>query len=364
MIISALRVPLCLYLLWTCSLSTPSAASDKDLAAPSCDLRLEGEIAEGSLKRLQVDYAAANKKFAAIPKKPTESVTFAPTLCLSSPGRNLQEALRIIEWLRETTFITTFVPQNARCLSACALIFMFGNFNEGHGIIGPRRKLHHLGQLGFHSPHIAPLIDAKDPVLSARAYRSGIKAIGELLEKDSDDIFFPKTLLVEALRKEPEEFMFVDTVQRAASWGIDVVGFDPPKQLTARMLEAACLNKARPDQFKGARGMTRWWGAGDSPTGQREELTASAATIMLRGGQHRAVFSKFGDEDAFVCVVDVYSKQGGDLAIDINFGESARDKRVPKPRRVNAEYDGNSPLWYTFTGSVRLQDLPKKIEKR
>ncbi|KRR06204.1 hypothetical protein CQ12_11500 [Bradyrhizobium jicamae] len=364
MIIATLRIALCISLLWlsacATSISAP-AASTKNLPQ-GCDLTLEGEVGEGSLKSLKSDYSIASKKFDAIPKKPTESVTFSPTLCLDSPGGNLREALKIIDWLLETTFITTVVPQNAKCFSACALIFMFGNFNEGHGIVGvPSRKLHHLGQLGFHSPHIAPLVDAKDALLSAQAYRSGIKAIGAILEKDREEIFFPKALLIDALKKEPEELLYVDTVQRAASWAIDVFGFEPPKQLTMRMLEAACLNEARSNK-QGAKGMMRWWRSNESPTGQREELTAPAVVVSFKNGHHRAVFDKFGDEDAFVCVVDAYRQQDGKLAIDVNFGDSVGDKNIGKPRGLATakEYGGNSSLWFTFVGKTRLQDLPKK----
>jgi hypothetical protein len=352
----------CFFLL-TCAQTMPaSAASTKSVGVPGCDLILEGEVSVGSLQRLETDYKIAFEKFRRIPKKPTESVTFMPTLCLNSPGGNFQEALRIIDWIRDTGFVTTVIPQDAKCFSACALIFLFGNWNEGHGLIGVRRRLHHLGHLGFHTPHISPILDAKDALLSARAYRDGIKAIGQILEKDWDEIFFPRSLLIESLKKEPNDFIVVDTIERAASWGIEIFGFRPPKVLTERLLEAACINKTRPDQFKGAKGMTRWWGSGESPTGQREELTASARTVTFKNGHHRAVFKNFGDENNFVCVVDVYRQQDGTLAIDINFGDSVRSKDIPKPMSlaVAKEYGGNTPLWHTFVGSTRLQDLPKE----
>jgi hypothetical protein len=47
-----------------------------------------------------------------------------------------------------------------------------------------------------------------------------------------------------------EAHLFVDKVQTAAMWEVDVVGFESPREVNRGMLEAACLNEARREKQK------------------------------------------------------------------------------------------------------------------
>jgi len=312
---------------------------------PSCDLVLSGEIEDGDVSRLE----AANSAH-----KPRQEGY--PRLCLNSPGGSYDEALRLIGWLMDTTNVYTVVDKGDECYSACSLVFMFGNHNEGDAMISPRRGLHVGAKLGFHTPHITPAVDTSRAEVSAKAYRAGIKAIARLLEIDWDN-WFPKSLLIEALKREPEEFLFVDTVAKAASWGIPLVGFQPPKVVTEAMLEAACLNEARRESN---RWMRRWWGAGDSPTGQREAITAPAKPVQFKRRHHRAVFKGFGSEDSYACVVDIYDGGERGYRLDINFGDTANDPKIPKPQigeAVASSVWNGAPGWYLFRGDTVLRKL-------
>lgn len=314
-----------------------------------CDMTLKGEITAGDVERLAEAYEQARR----YPKIPGVD----PKLCLDSLGGNYDEGLRLIEWLMRTRNITTVVDRGAQCYSACALLFMFGNHSFGDGMISPRRKIHVKAKLGFHTPHITPTVDSSQALLSAKAYRAGIRAIGRLLEVDWDD-WFPKTLLIEALKKEPEEFLFVDTVAKAASWDIDVIGVTQPNFVSDAMLEQACLNAARRPENKWSK---RWWGVSEKAAAQREEITASARPVSMQTRHHRATFKGFGSEDSYLCIADIYNVPRRGLMLDITFATSANDEGVPPLSEVKTVLrDGlmiGTPIFYMFPSSARLSEL-------
>ncbi len=315
-----------------------------------CDILLNGDIAEGDVARLETVHRDALAKVAPL---------IGTKLCLNSPeGGSFAEAINIIQWLMDTGNITTIVDQDGKCYSACAFAFMFGNFNEGDGLTGPVRKLHYKGTLGFHTPFINPPVNSDDRVLTSKAYLAGVKAVRQILAADWDN-WVPKSLLVAALGADPSEFVEVDTVARAAAWKTEVVGFAPPKRLTQAMLERACLNSARNDKSVWS---GRWWDAGGSPSGQREQLTLPETPIQLANGHYRKVIKGFGAENQTVCVVDVYDAGKHGLRLTIEFTESAATASKPQnPRDVASQENFNgTPIWYVFAGDTKLRDLPSK----
>ena len=184
----------------------PAVAADVARSkSPACDIVLRGYIEEGDVRQLDEAWKAVQAARSSLQTR----------LCLHSAGGSYDEGLRLIKWLKETTNIYTVIDKGDECYSACSLVFMFGNHYEGDALISSHRELHVQGKLGFHTPHISPAIDSNKREYTIKAYRSGIRAIGELLEADWDD-WFPKSLLVQALKKEPDEFLVVDTVLLAA----------------------------------------------------------------------------------------------------------------------------------------------------
>ncbi|MEM8750033.1 MAG: hypothetical protein AAGF28_07005 [Pseudomonadota bacterium] len=317
----------------------------------NCDLYFDGDVETGDVERLEQVY-----------KKLDFDHRIYARLCLNSKGGSYDVGLKIIGWLIETSNIYTVVEEGDECISACALIFMFGNHNEGDALTSPHRELHVGAKLGFHAPYIDPLVDSKQAVLSAKAYRAGIVAIGGLLEIDWDD-WFPKSLLIAMLKREPNQFLFVDTIERAASWSIELTGFQSPNKVTRSMLEIACINAARTDDNKWS---GRWWGAGDSPTGQREEILSANIYVTMNQRHNRTVFKGFGAEDGRICVTDVYEVGKNGLLLDVNFGDDVDDSSIPAPRNPeNIFQDGETfwseePNWFFYPGLTKLADLPRR----
>lgn len=340
---------LALLVVLTTTSNAAEAADVSRLQDRHCDLTLSGQIDAGDAISIGSELKRLDKTY--------------KRLCLDSQGGSFDEAINIIKLIMEETNIYTVIRPGAECYSACSLVFMFGNHNEGDAMISPHRELSVRGKLGFHTPHIDPAIDIRSAELSAKAYRAGIKAIGRLLEADWDD-WFPKSLLIEALKREPHEFIFVDTVERAARWGIDLPDAAVPSTPTSAMLESACLNHARAQKNKW---LMRWWGAGDSPTGQREEITSSDQPVKVRNKHARVVFKGFGSEDGFVCVVDLYDLGPERYVFDVHFGSSEKDPEIPKPQNpqqvAKDKVWNGPPNWYALKGATTLQEVALKQQK-
>lgn len=304
-----------------------------------CTLLLRGDILAGDLDALD-DVAKAVQ---------------GGTLCLDSKGGSFEEAVQIIKWLQGALNIATHIQKGSVCYSACALVFMFGHQYETDGVANSSRSMHIEGKLGFHSPYVSPRTDSNAAELSARAYRSGIRSIGRLLETDHSE-FIPKTLLVEMLKKEPHEFLYVDTVAKAASWNVHLVGVQPPAALSEAMLEQSCLNRTREWAFRPYR---RWWGAEGWPHGQREAITAPNKPVKADAKHQRFVFKKFGGDDAFVCVVDVYRDGMQRVAIDVNFGEDVNSvsKPLKNPEIRNNAILNGPPIWYVYPATRKIDSL-------
>jgi hypothetical protein len=354
--VDALRCLACLVLML--SIAFPHARAAEIIATSgACDLLIRGEIEQGDTDRLGQAYEKTlNDKSRDFVRRVMGEAERDFSLCLNSPGGSYDEAIRLSQWLIEKKGVNTVVDRNAECYSACALVFMFGGHNDGDRLERPSRRMHVTAKIGFHSPYINPAVDAQQVQLSARAYRAGIQAIGRLLEVDSDDRF-PKSLLIEALKRAPEEFLFVDTVARAAAWEIDVFGLKPPLPLMRPMLEKACLNSARSNKNKWS---GRWWEASGSPTGQNEKITAPNQPVRWQNKRYREVFDKFGGEGTYICVVDAYDTPRG-LRIDVNFGASLKDDNIPKPASLKdiekSDLAGNTPLFYLYDYTTRLNSL-------
>jgi hypothetical protein len=111
------------------------------------------------------------------------------------------------------------IEPNAICYSACALIFMAGNWTF-EGQYFPDRILHVTGQLGFHAPYIKGVPQKTYCSLDLEAaYKASIQGIRNLMKlgqehRVSND-FMPKTLIVAMLDKGPNElFWSIPSIKR------------------------------------------------------------------------------------------------------------------------------------------------------
>lgn len=203
-------------------------------AASECNLKLIGAIKKGDAERLSAKLAEWDQ---------------GATLCLDSPGGDYNEGLLIIDVIASSFAIRTHVPAGATCDSACALVFLSGNYggDESDPVIRPWRTISAKAKgVGFHRPYIADknrLPDSfnKDEFLSAQA--AGVSAVANLLKRgETDRERFPTSLLVEALAKKSDELFLIDTIDKLGRWNIGLTDYIVPGEFNAEKALQACYN--------------------------------------------------------------------------------------------------------------------------
>ena len=168
-------------------------------------------------------------------------------LCLDSPGGSLTEGLKIAEIFRGERY-GTYIGDGQSCLSACALIFMFGTAFQHESNALTNRTLHVGGTLGFHQPDL-PLDAGRDYSIDdvRAAYDSAIQATLRFLtlaarpRPDSPRPYVEADLLEAMLGHVGQDFFFIDTVNKAGRWQIALTGFQTPP-FSDEGLYYACQN--------------------------------------------------------------------------------------------------------------------------
>jgi len=109
---------------------------------------------------------------------------------LDSPGGSFEEAIALMKLFRKEA-ISTYVPENARCLSACALVFMAGTDTSVYFLTN-NRVLHPKGQLGFHAPSLDFPNDIEVPGSSRllnQTYASALRSIAQVVDQMEELVF-------------------------------------------------------------------------------------------------------------------------------------------------------------------------------
>jgi len=206
-----------------------------------CLLTLKGQIRAGDADRLLATPLRG-------PQKPEEYEDGAwKTVCLDSPGGSLAEGLKIAQYVVDQG-LGTVVDDGAECLSACALVFMFGTAFQIEANALTNRRLHVGGRLGFHRPALT--LDRSrtysvDDV--GRAFDLAIQSTLEFLalaarpRPDTPRPFVDGDLLEAMLQHQGQDFFEIDTVNKAGRWDIEVFGFAPPRTTQAGLM-LACQN--------------------------------------------------------------------------------------------------------------------------
>ncbi|MVO18440.1 hypothetical protein [Parasedimentitalea huanghaiensis] len=171
----------------------------------------------------------------------TQSTIYGKRLCLDSPGGSLLEGVNLARLLIEKT-TGTAIAKRARCESACALAFMGGRRNdEDDRGDHSDRKLHPLGQLGFHTTALTVPQGQYDGNTVTKAYNLATKGHSEILQLMPAQEF-PRSLLIEMLATPSHQMLYVDTVGKAARWNIDVYPTISHEELSKLSMLQACLN--------------------------------------------------------------------------------------------------------------------------
>jgi hypothetical protein len=170
-------------------------------------------------------------------------------LCLRSDGGDFNEALAIIDAMGG---MPTVVPERARCLSACGIIFLGGQYrwsNSSGGGITPFRVMHVTAQLGFHAPYFAAQFPRVVPFeIAEQAFRSALGILIELntrlarITSFEATESFPRDLLIRMLSTFGQNnFYYIDTVGKAGQYDIRLAGV-PTIQLDDFSLFRLCGN--------------------------------------------------------------------------------------------------------------------------
>jgi len=182
--------------------------------------------------------------------KPESFVTgasgFEGVVRLNSRGGTFKEAIVITKILKAHK-MQTFVAKDAECLSACAVIFMAGTYQAGFRQQEVKwRKVEWPVKLGFHRPSIQELaIDIRPELLKEmdseaieftfnNEYRRAFDVANQLIQEmlGVDPAAWRPELLVRMLTATKQsaegEFVYLETVDDALIWDIDVINAVPP----------------------------------------------------------------------------------------------------------------------------------------
>ncbi|SMX32875.1 hypothetical protein [Maliponia aquimaris] len=144
-------------------------------------------------------------------------------ICLHSPGGSLNEAFQFLKLVRGEDSFGTRVRSGDSCVSACALVFMFGQ-RWGANSPYPSRELEPGAQLGFHTPF--PNLDKDAQGNLAAAFDVALK-VSRLLVNSSYTAFsskgpsIPPEIVAVMLETPADKMTYIDTVGELQLLGID-----------------------------------------------------------------------------------------------------------------------------------------------
>jgi hypothetical protein len=234
------------------------------------------------------------------------------------------------------------IEPNAICYSACALIFMAGNWTF-EGQYFPDRTLHVTGQLGFHAPYIKGIPQKTYFSLDLEAaYKASIQGIRNLMKlgqehRVSND-FMPKTLIVAMLDKGPGELFSVDTVYKAAKLKVRLYGVREASITVTGLCNACTL-------FHHGTGIE--WSLDEPPANcdPRKESFERHGNQIWFGG--------FGSEGLGYCVAQAPSPYGAPFGVsrDIIWNQNNR----PQGDAFYVPYN-----WYLYPAATHIQNLQSR----
>lgn len=281
--------------------------------SPLCEVKLEGPIQPGDLKKLE------------------EALTPRMRLCLNSPGGSYLEGLRLFEHIAALR-VHTVVDAGDSCFSACAMAFM-GGADGAYGDRLPDRTLHAGGRLGFHSPFLSR--DGSEMNVDGDRLTAGV-AVGfsvvvELIRADKYNLL-PKSLVANMLETPPSSIYQIDTFKKAREAGIAITGVRRPEKITKVMLYQACVNSDP-------------WFKDVDKVADDEHARESQLSVTSIDNSYRIVFNGFGLQNMDKCAVDVVSSPGRPAQFRVQFGYNTPQQRLML---------GRKPTWYLYPPSATI----------
>lgn len=305
-------------------------------------LKLNGQITRGDLDRLK----AVVQDPTLMPKKPHQAHT---VLHLNSDGGNLKEGLNIVDYILGSS-TSTVLDAKARCFSACALIFMAGNYV--YRDVDIRRSMHVTASLGFHAPYVRVETDF--------GYNKAIRQLARMFKLFGKQGYaanakplMRQSLQLALLSKGPEEELNIDTINKAGRWDIELFGYRAPDKITRQHLWSTCVNALA------------WRYEVESLEPNVKNLTEDIATMHLT--QHRTDNFDGTFSPTVRARIRIIGFQANGLLEDHGCDVSYRDwsefglgvsvwRRNQPPKFDGIGY---GPIWSLYPGELKLSRLAK-----
>ncbi|ASY71337.1 hypothetical protein [Sinorhizobium fredii] len=205
-----------------------------------CILTLDGEIVKGDLARFEALAATEFKGF-------DGESTSKDTICLNSPGGDLLEGVQLAELFYKRG-VGTVIDRHSECYSICAIMFMMG-IAQGPEVKFVNRRMHIAGKLGFHRPFLS--LDS-DELVSTRAlpiaHDMAIEAIVKIMILANNPAPWSNATMIRPdlvqlmLKHVGADLYYIDTVEKAGRFNIELFGYEPAKGLNETQAYYACEN--------------------------------------------------------------------------------------------------------------------------
>ena len=330
------------------SVSFAEAAEISGSLVSDCGISIKGEMAPGDADKLAGLFETMGWTKDSQPAGYGES-TADRLLCLDSGGGSMEEGRKLARLVYDVG-VGTRIAAHSRCLSTCALVFMAGRL-DGYEMGGPNRSVDRLASLAFQVPR--PSVDPGrqfTPAELAHQLRVADLFLADMLKYSLQSAVFVPTKMVHAsliasmLSAGPAETVPVDTIEKAARWGIDIDGVKTGWDPTPLQLGQACGNYQS-------------WTSDESS----EELKPDDP--ILAEGLKPADFATGDDEKAFYyfdtggyaergCYIAVRKQASTYLEIcDRNGFNGVNHGDCP-------EYGAVVPAWYGLPPATGIADLP------
>ncbi len=211
---------------------------------PNCVTRLEGVLERGDFEQIRDAAAALMQPDADDPEGSTNRLR----VCLNSPGGSLLEATRLAALFSDKGY-GTVIDDGDSCLSACAVLFMFGSHYLTGRTYNFNRRMHVNATLGFHRPDFAlPEGGNYSSADVEKAFDIAIIATLEFVRlanrrlEAETKVYVPSDLIEQMFSSEGQDFYYITSVDQVGRWDIYVFGHQQPSVFSAREALTACHN--------------------------------------------------------------------------------------------------------------------------
>ena len=234
-------------------------------------------------------------------------------ICLNSEGGKIIEALKMARLI--SGGLGTVVPENKKCLSACAILFLAGSGTGEEAIRFIDRHIHVSAQLGFHAPSLNFDFEVDDSSLLSTAYASALQSAEQILAHQ-DILKMHPSLFRYMLSTPPEKFFLIDTPGKAERWDINIYGVKMPQQLTNQHILNACATAEQRERYHEGKPDWNFEYGIDAYT---PEINGAFNATQAENGT-KVVVGGYLDEAAEDCVLQVYQNKIGSSNIANDIG--------------------------------------------